>query len=101
MGFPETIPLSFPKATKLPENVTVPIRHESTMLTPSPSGDVIPRDSSLKSSAAATNAEAAPPKPLNIPTSSGISVICTILAAVPPKIVPTVMPMSIVVQSTI
>ena len=66
MGFPEMRPLSFPKATKLPEKVTVPIKHESTILIPSPRGDVTPSESNLKSSAAATSAEAAPPKPLNI-----------------------------------
>ena len=99
MGFPETIPLSFPNATKLPEKVTVPIKHEITILSPSPWVESIFRDCSRRSSAPATSAEAAPPKPLNIPTSSGISVICTFLASQKPTEVPVIIPMSIAVQS--
>ena len=60
---------SFPKAIRLPDNVTAPMNVPSMMVIDT-SGSILPgRFRILLYSAIATNAEAPPPRPLNIATN--------------------------------
>ena len=98
-GAPEMKPWSLPKAMKLPENVTPPINTPAMMLISAskPASPVVPPAVSRQNSAAATKADAPPPKPLNIPTICGIEVILMARAATAPIPEPTAMPMRICV----
>jgi len=115
-GLPVTIPWSLPKATKLPERVTPPIRvlraivlPEATSRPPAPTAraasattDPAPPGSrgwARRNSAAATTADAPPPSPLKMPTSWGISVISTVRARTSPIREPRTTPTRIAVQS--
>lgn len=93
-GFPVIQPASFPKATMLPEKVTAPMSIPSMMVEPSLKGRA-PACWRRKNSAPATIAEAPPPKPLKIPTISGMAVIFTIRAAAAPTREPVMIPMMI------
>ena len=74
--WPLRTPCSLPKATKLPEKVTAPIKTEIPIVIRvrrSESGSVANADS-------ATRADAPPPNPLKAATSWGMAVISTFLA---------------------
>ena len=99
MGSPRIVPLSLRKATRLPLNVTPPMSSESAIITaavvPIVSATVPVAPASTVSShcvETATRAEAAPPKPLNRATISGICVICTRTAQNQPTTEPTTSP---------
>ena len=80
---------------RLPESVTAPMSTESTTAmakaTPDCEATLAPNlpPMNLPISARATNAEAAPPRPLKSATSSGIPVISTRTARTMPTTVPT------------
>ena len=92
MGAPEITPCSLPNATMLPEKVTVPISTPRAMMNNAASPSVSPALSARQYSPTATNADAPPPRPLNIPTICGIAVIFTMRAAAAPMAEPTTMP---------
>ncbi len=73
---------------KLPERVTAPIAVDRTMVMSVRSG----RSPPVRNSAAATRAEAPPPKPLKAATSCGMAVISTRWARSPPTAPPTTRP---------
>ena len=98
MGFPVIRPCNFANAMNEPEKVTLPIKVPSRIVTPVV---LAPIPGVARNSTIATSAEAPPPKALKIPTSSGIAVISTKRAAVPPITPPRTTPTRIQVQSRI
>ena len=74
IGLPLINPWSLPKAIKLPEKVSVPIKTDNTIV---PDINVVRYvvPCLVKNSAAATRADAPPPNPLKIATIWGICVI--------------------------
>jgi hypothetical protein len=72
MGRSLTIPWSFPAAIMLPENVIAPTIIASMIEMETSGVRGLGSATYLKNSAAATNAEAPPPKPLRIPTIWGM-----------------------------
>ncbi len=81
----------------LPDRVTDPIAIDRAIVTMVSLANA--SGSARTSSAAATRADAAPPKPLKAATSWGMAVICTWMAAVAPRAAPTASPAAMVVQS--
>ena len=92
-------PLNLPKAIKLPVKVSAPINTLSPMET-KPVVSKLKISGFRANSPQATRAEAAPPKPLNTATNSGIAVICTFLASNRPIRPPTTIPPTINSNST-
>ena len=95
------MPCSLPNAIRLPEKVTAPISVLSTMVTPSPRPRDVPLPPTRTNSAAATAADAAPPKPLKTATSCGMAVIWILRARTPPTTAPAMTAAATVVQSRI
>ncbi len=84
---------SLSNATRLPQNVTPPMRPESTVATVSCMvGASMPGRTASWSAAPATSTDAPPPKPLSSATICGMAVICTIRASMAPSTPPTTMP---------
>jgi hypothetical protein len=87
---------SLPKATQLPKKVTAPIRPVTDVATLVCMSAAAPpawwAACTATSEAMPTSTEAAPPKPLNSPTISGMEVILTFSAATQPTSVPSTMP---------
>ena len=100
-GFPVTMPCSLPKAIRLPEKVTAPISVLSTIVTPASVPSAGPAPPARTNSAAATAADAPPPKPLKTATSCGMAVICMYRARTPPTAAPATIAANTVVQSRI
>ena len=67
MGFPLINPCNFPKAMKLPVKVRVPTKTDNEIVDRL---NVVRLSLGFTNSAAATSADAIPPKPLNIATAS-------------------------------
>ena len=88
-------PCNLPNAIKLPVNVSVPTKIDTTIV-PIVNADMSPV---FRNSAAATSAEALPPKPLKIATICGIWVISTFRAKVAPITDPIIIPTSIIWRS--
>jgi hypothetical protein len=80
---------SLPNATRLPQNVTVPISPDAAVAT---SGCISIRPPVCMKSAPATSVDAMPPNPLKIATISGMPVIGTRAAAIAPITLPTTTP---------
>ena len=93
MGRPGRIPCNLANATKLPVRVIAPIAAEK----PTDTSVSIAIEVVERNSAAATNAEAAPPNPLNAATSCGMPVISTRFASSTPMAPPTTSPAPITV----
>ena len=86
---------SFPKAIRLPEKVTSPIRVPSMMVTATSFGMPSAVSRSLTNSAAAMRADAPPPRPLKTATICGMAVILIVRARTPPTTAPTSIPTTI------
>ena len=86
---------SFPKAMRLPEKVSAPMKLPSMMVTETSTPTVLPSEASLANSPEATRADAPPPRPLNIATIWGMAVILIVLAMTAPIAAPTTMPPAI------
>ena len=96
MGLPLINPCSLPKAIKLPVNVRVPTKTLIAIV----AALKVDGFAGLKYSAAATRADAPPPKPLKMATIWGIWVISTRIANVAPIMVPIIIPMTIILKSS-
>jgi hypothetical protein len=80
-----------PNATSEPVKVTAPMRAVRAAATASWSS-TLPRSTTSRNVAPATSTEAAPPKPLNSATNSGMPVIWTFMASRAPTTAPTATP---------